>query len=67
MTTEFQRIARMRRTFAKNRSILVEDYEYFTMPHESIRQNKVEHKSAEPSGRQSLKQSETPSSDKIGD
>jgi hypothetical protein len=35
MTTALQRVARMRYAFAKNKSILAEDYEYFITPRES--------------------------------
>ena len=62
-----QRIARMRTTFEKDRSVLADDYAYFTTPRESIHQNKVEHTSAERSERQFLERSETPSSDRTGD
>src|SRR4029077_20809722 len=41
-----QRLARMRRTFAKNRLILVEDYEHFATPHVAASQIKAAHKSA---------------------
>jgi hypothetical protein len=49
MTTPHQRLERMRSAFEKNKSILAEDYKYFTTPprlHASTPQNKVEHKSA---------------------
>lgn len=62
-----QRIARMRKSFEKDRSILADDYAYFATPRGSTRQNKAERKSAELSERQSLERSETPSSDKTGD
>jgi len=32
MTTPQQRLARMRKSFAKNKSVLTEDYKYFTTP-----------------------------------
>jgi len=32
MTTPQQRMARMRKSFAKNKSVLTEDYKYFTTP-----------------------------------
>jgi hypothetical protein len=57
----------MRQSFDKDRSVLADDYAYFTTPRESIRPNKVERKSAEQSERQSLERSEMPSSDKTGD
>ena len=44
----------MRQSFEKDKSVLADDYAYFTTPRESIRQNKVEHTSAERSERQSL-------------
>jgi hypothetical protein len=51
MTTPQQRLARMRKSFAKNKSILTVDYKYFTtpdaMPHASTPQSKAARKSAE--------------------
>jgi hypothetical protein len=35
MTTPQQRLARMRKSFAKNKSVLSEDYKYFTTPDKS--------------------------------
>jgi hypothetical protein len=67
MLTGLQRVARMRRAFAKNKSIFAVDYEYFTTPHASIHPNIAARKSAERSGRRSPKRNETPSSDKNGD
>jgi hypothetical protein len=64
MTAPIQRIARMRREFAKKKSLLAADYEYFITRHASTPQNKAGHKSAERRGRQSPKPSETLSSDK---
>jgi hypothetical protein len=32
MTTPHQRLDRMRKSFAKNKSVLTEDYKYFTTP-----------------------------------
>jgi hypothetical protein len=32
MTTPQQRITRMRKSFEKNKSVLTEDYKYFTTP-----------------------------------
>lgn len=61
------RLERMRESFEKDRSVLADDYAYFTTRHESIRPSTIERKSAEQSERQSLGQSETPSSDKTGD
>jgi hypothetical protein len=65
--TSAERVERMRKSFEKDRSMLADDYAYFTRPHESTRQSKAERKSAERSERQSLEQSETRSSDKTGD
>jgi hypothetical protein len=62
-----QRVARMRAAFEKDKSLLVDDYAYFTTPRESIHQNKAAHKSAEQSELQSREQSETQSSDKSDD
>jgi hypothetical protein len=53
MTTPHERLDRMRKSFEKAKSVLTEDYKYFTtpdapaMPHESIPRNKAAHKSAE--------------------
>jgi hypothetical protein len=64
MTTPQQRLDRMRKSFAKNKSVLAEDYKFFTtpdaastMPHVSIRRNKVAHMSVERSAPKSPKQS----------
>jgi hypothetical protein len=50
-TTPQQRLARMRKSFAKNKSILAEDYKYFTapdaMPRASTPQSKAARRSAE--------------------
>lgn len=67
MTTPTQRIERMREAFEKDKSILAEDYAYFTTPRESIPRNKVARKSEEQSERQFLKPSEKQSSDKSDD
>jgi hypothetical protein len=32
MTTPHERLARMRKSFAKNKSVLTEDYKYFITP-----------------------------------
>jgi hypothetical protein len=32
MTTPHERLTRMRKSFAKNKSVLAEDYKYFTTP-----------------------------------
>jgi hypothetical protein len=65
--TSLQRLERMRASFERDKSIIADDYAYFTTPRESIRPNKVERKSEERSVRQSLERSETPSSDKTDD
>ena len=63
ITTPQQRLDRMRKSFAKNKSVLTEDYDYFitpavlATPHVSIRPNKAAHKSAEQSAPKSPKQS----------
>jgi hypothetical protein len=63
MTTPHERLTRMRKSFAKNKSMLAEDYKYFTtpdvpaMPRESIPRNKAARKLAERSGPKSPKQS----------
>ena len=53
ITTPQHRLDRMRKSFAKNKSVLTEDYNYFTTPdvkqRASIPQNKVAHRSAEQS------------------
>jgi hypothetical protein len=61
------RMLRMRTSFEADKSILADDYAYFTTPRESIRRSKAARKSAERSERQSLGRSETPSSDKSDD
>jgi hypothetical protein len=61
MTTPHERLNRMRKSFAKNKSVLTEDYKYFTTPdtptrpRASIPQNKVARKSAEQSAPKSPK------------
>jgi hypothetical protein len=67
MVTSRHRLERMRKSFEENKSVLADDYAYFATPRESTPQNKVEHRSAERSERQSLEQNEKQSSDKIGD
>lgn len=58
-----ERLARMRKSFEKNKSVLAEDYKYFTttdapaMPHASIPQSKAAHKSVERSAQKSPKRS----------
>jgi hypothetical protein len=57
--TPNQRLARMRKSFEKDKSVLTVDYKYFTTPDTpatprvSIPRNKVAHKSAERSVRKS--------------
>jgi hypothetical protein len=62
-----QRIARVRQSFEKDRSMLADDYAYFTTPRESIHRNKAARTSAEQNERQSREQSEKRSSDKSDD
>lgn len=62
--TPAERMARMRRTFTKDRSILAVDYEYFITQRDSTVQSIAERKSEERCERQSQGQSETRSSDK---
>jgi hypothetical protein len=63
MTIPHERLVRMRKSFEKNKSVLTEDYKYFTTPdatamqRESIPQSKAVHKSAERSAPKSPKQS----------
>jgi hypothetical protein len=38
MTTPYERLARMRESFAKDRSVLTEDYKYFTTPDKTAKQ-----------------------------
>jgi hypothetical protein len=69
-TTPIQRLNRMRESFDANKSVLIDDYAYFTKtakPHASIHQSKAARKSAESNGQQSQEQSGTRSSDKNGD
>jgi hypothetical protein len=53
--TPHERLARMRKSFEKNKSVLTEDYKYFTtpdapvMPRVSIPRSKAARKSAEQS------------------
>jgi hypothetical protein len=61
------RLDRMRASFEKDRSVLADDYAYFTTPRGSIRRNKAARKLVEQSERQSLEQSEKQSSDKSDD
>jgi hypothetical protein len=54
MTTPPERLARMRKSFERNKSVLTADYKYFVTPdtakpHVSIHRNKAAHKSAEQS------------------
>jgi hypothetical protein len=63
MITPQQRMARMRKSFARGKSILAEDYKYFTtpdaaaMPRVSIPRSKAARKSAERSAPRSPKRS----------
>jgi hypothetical protein len=62
MTTPQQRIARMRKSFEKDKSVLTEDYKYFTTPDTpkprvSIPRSKAARKSAERSAPKSPKRS----------
>jgi hypothetical protein len=62
MTAPHERLARMRKSFAKNKSVLTEDYKFFTTldastPRVSTRQNKVARRSAERSAQKSPKSS----------
>lgn len=66
MMDPLKRISRMRRMFATNRSVLIEDYGHFTTPHASIPPSRAGHKSAVQNGQQCLKRSEKPSSDRSG-
>jgi hypothetical protein len=52
-----ERMARMRRMFAKTKGVLAEDYDYFTKPGEPIRRSKAARKSAERPARRALKRS----------
>ena len=54
-------------SFAKNRSVLMEDYEHFTTPHVPIPQSKAARKSAEQSAQQSRERNEMRSSGKTDD
>jgi hypothetical protein len=71
--TPDQRLERMRASFDANKSVLSEDYKYFTTPEglatqrAPTPQSKAARKSAEQSERQSLERSETPSSDRTDD
>jgi hypothetical protein len=38
MTTPQERLARMRESFAKNKSVLIEDYKYFIAPDKPAKQ-----------------------------
>jgi hypothetical protein len=63
MITPIERLARMRVSFEKDRSVLTEDYKYFIIPDApiksrvSIPRNKAARKSAEWSGPKSPKRS----------
>ena len=68
-----QRLIRMRKSFEKDKSVLADDYMYFTMPdaqakpRESIHPNKAAHKSAEQTERRSQERNETQSSGRTDD
>ena len=62
-----ERLARMRESFERDKSVLDDDYAYFTTPRESTLQNKAARKSAERNERQFPKQSEMKSSGKTDD
>ena len=63
MTTPEERLARMRKSFANNRSVFVADYKYFTTldaaatPRASIRRSKAARKLEERSAPKSPKSS----------
>jgi len=63
MTTPLYRLARMRKSFEKDKSVLVVDYNYFITsdaaptPRASTPRSKVARKSAEQSAQKSPKQS----------
>jgi hypothetical protein len=63
MITPRERLVRMRKSFERNRSMLAEDYKYFTtpstpaMPRASIPPNKAARKSAEQPAPKSPKRS----------
>jgi hypothetical protein len=40
MTTPYERLARMRKSFVKDRSVLTEDYKYFTTPDKTAQRAK---------------------------
>jgi hypothetical protein len=63
----FKRLTRMRKSFEENKTILVDDYKYFTTQRVPTHQSKAARKSAEQSERQSLEQSEMPSSGRTDD
>ena len=67
MITTNQRLARMRDSFERDKSMLADDYAYFATPRESIHPSKVERTSAEQSERRFPEQSEKQSSDKSDD
>jgi len=54
--TSFQCLLRMRRTFAKNKFVLGEDYEHFTTTHAATLQSKAARKSV---GRSELRSRES--------
>jgi hypothetical protein len=50
MTTPQQRLARMRKSFAKNKIILTEDYKYFTTPDKPTKPRAKQPSPAQPRG-----------------
>ena len=73
MITPYERMVRMRKSFDKDKSVLITDYKYFTTPdvlakrHVPTPQSKAARMSAERSGRRSRAQNGTQSSDKTDD
>lgn len=70
MITPQERLTRMRKSFEKDKSVLVQDYKYFissVKPHVSIPLSKAARMSEGQSERQSREQSETRSLDRTGD
>jgi hypothetical protein len=71
--TPYERLIRMRESFERNKSMLVEDYQYFSTRHASLTprastpRNKAARTSEEQCERQSQEQSEMLSSDKNDD
>jgi hypothetical protein len=63
MISPHERLSRMRKSFEINRSVLIDDYKYFTTPDVPVKprastpRNKAAHKLAERPARKSPKQS----------